>query len=113
MEPISFSITWAGSVTILGSVVAIVVGVLAILKSFKRPEKPKDYTTQIEKMEEEIHTLQNQITEIQTNLNGKIEIQVESLNNQISDIKTTLGRFQDKLERLTDLIIKNYNNTNK
>lgn len=97
MDPITIS--FGGVVAIVASVITLTLGCIAIAKVLKKPPTPKDFTQEIQKLEEEMVKLDKTLTELKSTLDGKIETQILGIETQIEDIK-------ESLRKLTDMVIQ-------
>jgi len=98
------------------AVIAISIPFLAFLRVIirdmlnkKQNEKPHETS-----LEEDIKTTKDDLARIETGLN-KLELnlantaydeKIKSINLQITDLKEVMARFQDRLEKMSDLNIK-------
>lgn len=107
MDPITFELSLMSAFGILIVAVPVMLGLLKLIQVLRtNPEDKikqeiKNINTDIEQIKKDI-----EIIEISMSSVAKIGIEHENFKTQLDDLKQTILRLQDKMEKMTDLIIK-------
>ncbi len=107
MDPIIIDISLMSALGILVIVIPVILGLLKFYQVYrsnphdKLRQEIKDIHTDIESIKKEIATIETSMSSV-----SKIGIEHDSFKVQVDDLKLAILRLQDKMEKMTDLIIK-------
>lgn len=107
MDPITFELSIMSALGILIVAIPVILGLLKLIQILRAsPEDQikqeiKNLNTEIEQIKKDIETIEVSMSNV-----AKIGIEHDNFKSQVDDLKLAIFRLQDKMEKMTDLIIK-------
>lgn len=106
---LDFGISWATAFTIVGAVVTITLGAIKLSQVF-RFKLPKDFTEEIEKIQEETQAIRNNITRIESSMETEVTTKNDALKTQLNDLTQHYHNLNKKVDNLINIVIEYFSN---
>ena len=105
--------TWAGAFTVVGSVLAVVVGFLGLYRSVYRKERvSRDDTEMVTHLSHELMTMRTELNRldrdillIRQNVDGSMSTSMTEVNTKVNAIQRENERINTRIDKLTETMI--------